>query len=263
VRGVLFGLSLLLLPTGYGVADELDTLRNAIAAAKRSQQLCPPRGVYDIHRFEIYCKQWCDQSWTCHGSPSTDPCQIDDTSAACHAASEGTTQCLKDMNEKNAVINEYNSIVRQCYSNPGALPSQPTKSDPATSSTSSPRGDIAERLKRAAQKAKDADEKNRLEEQPLNQAQKEYRQNAQIRVEEEQRKAQEAEAARERAAEEAAEAARRRAEERARLAAEAARRARDYIPPGWIECSCPDAHSFAGKVVDGVRYHPQNVGDCP
>jgi hypothetical protein len=36
----------------------------------------------------------------------------------------------------------------------------------------------------------------------------------------------------------------------------------NYIPPGWIRCSCPEYHSYAGKLVNGVRYHQQNVGDC-
>ena len=37
----------------------------------------------------------------------------------------------------------------------------------------------------------------------------------------------------------------------------------ERVPPGWSECQCPSAHSFAGRVIRGVRYHPPNVGDCP
>jgi hypothetical protein len=34
------------------------------------------------------------------------------------------------------------------------------------------------------------------------------------------------------------------------------------IPPGWVPCSCPGAHSPYGKFVRGTLYHPDNVR-CP
>jgi hypothetical protein len=129
---IIIALTVILANTA-SASDEIQTLRSAISAY-RDHHVCPPSGVYDILRFEGYCKSYCDRGWTCHGNKDTDPCQIDSASDACRQFSEGSRQCLSDMNEKNQVILDYDQIVRRCgeperaSSTPSATPSRPTGS---------------------------------------------------------------------------------------------------------------------------------------
>jgi len=60
----------------------------------------------------------------------------------------------------------------------------------------------------------------------------------------------------------AAVAERKRAEQEAKAARVAAAEA-NAIPAGWVACNCPNAHSGFGKVVDRVRWHAPNLGNCP
>ncbi|MGR9539367.1 hypothetical protein [Rhizobium leguminosarum] len=43
--------------------------------------------------------------------------------------------------------------------------------------------------------------------------------------------------------------------ESARAATKTAQEKHDTVPPGWQECTCPDAHTNYGRVIKGHRYH--------
>jgi hypothetical protein len=129
VRAIAPFLAVVMIVPQDAKSDELDSLRSAIEASRRSK-MCPPGGEYSILEFSSYCKQWCDIGWTCRGTKQTDPCENGDREG-CHRFSEGSSQCLQDMNEKNKVIIDYNEIVRQCHRgeaqgrSPSSTPKQP------------------------------------------------------------------------------------------------------------------------------------------
>jgi hypothetical protein len=145
-------------------ADEIDNLREAIEAAKRSK-LCPPPAEYPILKFESYCKSLCDIGHTCHGTIDSDPCENGDH-AGCHKFAAETDQCLRDMNDKNKTILEYNSIVSKCSgkaSQPGA-PSKdnsriqpgPERSEPSGAALAKAVQDAKQRAEVARAKAREA-----------------------------------------------------------------------------------------------------------
>ncbi len=119
---ILVGLMVTFIPLTSARADDADSgtmkeVKNAIAAFKRSNHLCPPSGEYVTLKYETYCKKWCDRGMTCHGSRATDPCAATSNSNECQQFAHGASSCLNDMNEKNALLVEYNSIVKQCHTN--------------------------------------------------------------------------------------------------------------------------------------------------
>ena len=108
-----------ILATGVIADDQqsgMDEMRNAIAAWKRSNHLCPSGGEAKPLKYEIYCKQWCDIGATCHGTKSTDPCAVNSNTDECQRFAKASSDCLKDLNAKNSVIVEYTNIIRQCRS---------------------------------------------------------------------------------------------------------------------------------------------------
>jgi hypothetical protein len=280
--------------------DEIESLRSAIQSSKQNH-MCPARGEYSILQYPSYCKQWCDIGWTCRGTKQTDPCQNGDREG-CHRLSEGSSQCLQDMNEKNKVILEYNEIARQCYRDAaqGGSPSSPPKQpqgralgselQQAKLKADEARSKAREAEAKAAQKrAADQAEKNKVKEAAkalpswcegmigsceqraaslagtTQGTQSQCRSYCQILKIENcngasstvQQAAQACNAGAQRDLRQAMEEDRRRREARRR------EEEANFIPPGWIECKCPETHSFAGKVVRGIRYHPPNVGSCP
>lgn len=118
---LLVGLMVTFFPLTSATAEDADSgtmkeVKNAIAAFKRSNHLCPPTGEYVTLKYETYCKQWCDRGMTCHGSRATDPCAATSNSNECQQFAKGGSSCLNDLNEKNKFLVEYNSIVRLCHS---------------------------------------------------------------------------------------------------------------------------------------------------
>jgi hypothetical protein len=291
-----------------GRADDLDSIRAAIDGARRSK-LCPPNRRYAHLEFEVYCKQWCDHSIVCHGTKETSPCENGDHEG-CLRQSEGSGQCLHELNEKNKVIDEYNDIVEQCsrgtksQEQPPVKPSAallPKALEEAQKRVNDARSKARETIQNTQQaRAAEQAGKSKVNEaaNPLQawcdgmvRACKElgasvanasqatqsrcsvYCRTLQLsncdgsnqEVQQEARdctsglqRDQRAEVERQREAreEKAKEEARRRREEEA-----------NFIPPGWIRCPCPEEDMYLvasgrAKLVNGVLYHPRDVGPC-
>src|ERR1700720_701019 len=92
-------------------SDELDGLRAAIDAAERSH-ICPSGGEKPILENNRFCERYCKASLACEGTKETDPCYRGDREE-CKKQAEGSSQCLREMNEKNKVIIEFNSLLRK------------------------------------------------------------------------------------------------------------------------------------------------------
>lgn len=135
------------------LAIEVSDLETAIAAYQRSK-LCPARSQANLLTFRNFCKRWCDNSYSCSNSNS-DPCKSGDK-AGCHVQAEGVTQCLQEMNQKNAVINDYNAIVRQCYDGASKRETKENSTRPQGRAAAVALDAARQRADEARKKAKDA-----------------------------------------------------------------------------------------------------------
>jgi hypothetical protein len=127
-----------------------------VVAQAQEHNMCPTGGEYEILKLETYCKKTCDLGWTCRGTRATDPCENGSGPEACRRFSDEAGQCLRDMNEKNKVIIEYNGIVRKCHqdANRSASPSSTPRQQPQGRS-------LADQLREANQQADQAKAKAR------------------------------------------------------------------------------------------------------
>ena len=135
---ILVGLMVAFGPLTSATAEDADTtmqkVKTAIAAYKRSDHLCPSV-EYGKLNYEAYCKQWCDRGMTCHGSRATDPCAATSNSDECQQFAKGAASCLKEMNEKNIYLIEYDAILKECHTKKGAHNGQHNTSNDTTSNS--------------------------------------------------------------------------------------------------------------------------------
>src|SRR6185437_2225314 len=135
----------------------------------RNPHRCPVGDEEPLLNFQSYCKQYYMRP-----DDPNNPC-LQNNREACHQLADGGLRCLQDMNEKNAVILNFNQIIRRCKQAADQDESSSTrpstgKSPRSTSSDS----DLASRL--ASQEAKNgtaAETKQRLSQQFMGDAQAE------------------------------------------------------------------------------------------